>query len=135
MICKFKTLALFSSALSLFLAGTWGFAPKILLPFLGAEYASSAGFVARRYGALYLAIAVILFLARSAEASAIRSALAWGIAIGCALLGVLGVLELIKGHVGSGIWIFVAFEVVLAIAFIVIDRKDRGAVEGASATR
>ncbi len=127
MTCKFKTLALFSSALSLFLSCTWAFALKILLPFLGAEYAPSAGFVARRYGALYLAIAVILFLARNAGASVIRSALAWGVAIGCALLALLGVLELMQGQVGLGIWIFVAFEVVLAIAFIVVDQKDRTA--------
>jgi hypothetical protein len=39
----------------------------------------------------------------------------------------LGVLELMQGNVGPGIWIFIAFEVVLAIAFVVVDRKDREA--------
>jgi len=125
MVCKFKALALFSSALSLFLAATWAFALKLLLPFLGAEYTTSAGILGRRYGALYFAIAVILFLSRNAETSTIRSALASGVAIGCALLALLGVVELMQGNVGPGIWIFIAFEVVLAIAFVVIDRKDR----------
>lgn len=124
---RFSKLALFSSILSLFLVGSWGFASKLVLPFMGVAYTPSAALVARRYAALYLAIAVILFLARNAEPSPIRSALALGVAIGCAALAVLGLFELSQGNVGNGIWAFIAFEVALAVAFPLVDRKDRRA--------
>jgi hypothetical protein len=123
---RFSRLALFSSLLSLFLTGAWGLALNRVLSFLDVPYTPSAALVARRYGALYLAIAVILFLARNAERSPVRSALALGVAVGCGALAVLGLFELSQGHVGNGIWAFIAFEVVLAVAFPVVDRRDRG---------
>lgn len=122
---RFSKLALFSSLLSLFLTASWAFALNRVLSFLGVAYTPSAALVARRYGALYLAIAVILFLTRNAEPSPIRSALALGVAVGCGALAVLGLFELSQGHVGNGIWAFIAFEVVLAFAFPLVDRRDR----------
>ena len=124
---RFRTLALFSSLLSLFLVGAWGVATGRVLRFLDAETTTSAAMVARRYAALYLAIALILFLARQAEPSTVRSALAWGVAAGCGALALLGLYELSQGHVGNGIWAFIAFEVVLALLFPIVDRRDRRA--------
>jgi len=56
-------------------------------------------------------------LARDAGPSPARSAIAGGLALGCATLAALGVYELAAGHAGSGIALAFTVEVALAIAF------------------
>jgi hypothetical protein len=74
--------------------------------------------LARRIGCLYLGLAVIFFLARSAPVSAARTALSAGTAVALLLLVLSGVYELAMGHVGQGILISAALEFLLAIGYI-----------------
>jgi hypothetical protein len=71
----------------------------------------------RRMGALYLGLASMCFLARSAGPSASRSALCAGATIALALLAVLGIYEWSSGRASGAILISVAVEALLAIAF------------------
>ncbi len=81
----------------------------------------------RRMGAVYLGLAVMLFLARSAPASLARTALVAGATVILILLPALGILEFAAGHAGLGILVSAAIEVLLAVAFVSVLLRDRAA--------
>ena len=81
----------------------------------------------RRIGCLYLGLAVMYFLGRSAPLSVARTALSAGTAVALSLLALFGVYELIAGHAGSGILASVAIESLIALGYIWILLTERRA--------
>ena len=71
----------------------------------------------RRLGAVYLGLAAMCFLARSAEPSLSRKALCAGATIALGLLAALGIFEWSAGRASGGILISVAVETILAVGF------------------
>jgi hypothetical protein len=71
----------------------------------------------RRMGAVYLGLALMFFLTRSAPPSPARSALALGAVVVLGLLAALGVYEFAAGHAARGILVSAAVEFVLALGF------------------
>jgi len=92
------------------------------------EFSHSAAFVARRGAALFMGVSVILFLARKAEPSVSRNAIAGGVSFACVCLAALGLFELLSGNAGPGILSAVVTEVVIAIALVLVS-KNTNALE------
>lgn len=84
----------------------------------GVEPTAGALIVARRIGALYLGLALMFFLGRSAGPSDIRSAVCLVSAGAVAMLATFGLFELRAGRVTRGIFRSVVAEALLAAAFV-----------------
>jgi len=83
----------------------------------GMEATDVSLFMCRRYGALYLGLAVLFLLGRNAAPSDLRSAVCLGMGAAIALLAGLGSWELSAGRATCGILVPVIVEVVLAAGF------------------
>jgi hypothetical protein len=121
----FSSLAVIAAIVLFILSLAWMFAPGQSLSVWGVEYASSAGLVARRSAAMYAGIAVMLFRARHAEPSLVRSALVNGVVVSCMTLAALGLFELFAGHAQVGILPAVFVEVAISLAFLFVERESR----------
>ena len=123
----FRTTAVITAIVTFVLGAGYLVAGQILVGRWQIEPTESVLLFGRRIGALYLGLAVIFFLVRSAAASVARSALCTGAAVTCSLLAILGVYEFTAGRAGAGILASVAIESLLALAYIrllVIERKN-----------
>lgn len=73
--------------------------------------------LARRIGAIYLGLAVMMIGGRSAPPSTLRSAVAYGAGTFLALLALLGIYEYLSKRVGTGIAVSIVVETALAVCF------------------
>ncbi|MBE8589674.1 hypothetical protein IQK56_01300 [Pseudomonas sp. MAFF 301449] len=121
---SFRTLATATALLCFALALVWGLRPELLLGMWGVTSSDATGLVARRSAALFLAIGIMFYRARHAPPSDTRRAMTSGFAIGCLVLAVLGVCEWFSGNAGPGIFLAVATETVLGLAFIQAHRSS-----------
>ncbi|KRP54703.1 hypothetical protein VRC24_14310 [Pseudomonas poae] len=121
---SFRTLATATALLCFVLALVWGLRPDLLLGMWGVTSSDATGLVARRSAALFLAIGIMFYRARHAPPSDTRRAMTSGFAIGCLVLAVLGVCEWFSGNAGPGIFLAVATETVLGLAFIQAHRSS-----------
>ena len=117
MALSFRIVAIIASAICFALALIWMLFPQLLLWIWQIDGPEPALLVARRGGALFLGLGTMLLLARDAGPSPARSAIASGLALGCAALAALGVYELVAGHAGLGIVLAIIVEIALALAF------------------
>lgn len=118
MSLSFHTLATIAAVICFILVLVWLIAPQRLLTIWGVSYSSQVGLVSRRGAALFLAIGIMLFMARNAAPSPTRTALSTGFSIGCLGLASLGIMELVTKRARMGILSAVLVEVALGIAFI-----------------
>ena len=121
---SFRTLATTTALLCFALALVWGLRPDLLLGMWGVNSSDATGLVARRSAALFLAIGIMFYRARHAPPSDTRRAMTSGFAIGCLVLAVLGLSEWFNGNAGPGIFLAVATETVLGLAFIQAHRAS-----------
>lgn len=121
---SFRTLATATALLCFVLALVWGLRPDLQLGMWGVTSSDATGLVARRSAALFLAIGIMFYRARHAPPSDTRRAMTSGFAIGCLVLAVLGVCEWFSGNAGPGIFLAVATETVLGLAFIQAHRSS-----------
>ncbi|CAM3123580.1 hypothetical protein BZK31_16670 [Pseudomonas floridensis] len=122
---KFRHLATVSAILFWALAVSWMCVPAQMLANWGVGFSSETGLVSRRAAALYAGIGVMLFMARHAVPSLTRSALVGGLVTACLILAALGVFELVAGHATPAILSAVVIEVLLSLAFLVVQRRER----------
>jgi hypothetical protein len=114
---SFHYLAMIASGICILLSVVWMAAPQILLSMWQVDSAPPALLVARRGGALFLGLGLMLWLARNAEVSSARNAIAAGLSASCATLAFLGTLEFASGHAGAGIWLAIIVEAALGVGF------------------
>jgi hypothetical protein len=93
------------------------FAGASVLKEWGLEASDGAVVMCRRLGALYLGLALLFFLGRTAGPSDLRSALCLGVGAAIALLACLGFFESWAGRVSSGIIMPAIVETLLAAGF------------------
>ena len=93
------------------------FAGSSVLKEWGVEATDGPLVMCRRIGALYLGLALMFFLGRTAGPSDLRSAVCLGTGGAIALLACLGFFELWAGRVSSGIIVPAIVETVLAAGF------------------
>ena len=115
---NFRNLVIFTATLFGMLAVICAFAPDILLSAWGVGFSYPVALVCRRSAALFAGLAVMLFRAREAEASPVRSAIVTGLIVTNITLACLGIFELTTGHAQPGILSAVAVEFALGLSFI-----------------
>lgn len=118
----FRHLALLSSVLLFGLGAVWISVPELMLTQWGVQYSDGAALVSRRAAAFYAGIALMLLLARNAEASKARFALAKGVSLTCLILATLGILEWQSGSATAQILVAVVLEAFLAVAFLLSNK-------------
>jgi hypothetical protein len=114
---SFYIVAIATSVASLLLGMGWLFAGKLVLKRWRIEPNDIALLVGRRLGAVYLGTSLLLFLARSAPPSEVRSSLSAGMLVSLALLAALGLFEFKARRAGPGICVSVGVEIILALGF------------------
>ena len=121
---SFRVVALTAGIIFLALACLWMFAPEVVFWAWQIDSSEPALLVARRSAPLFLGMGTLLLLARNAEASLARRAIATGVAITCATHAALGIFEFATKHAGIGIWQAIAVEIALAVAFLNVRQND-----------
>lgn len=122
---SFKTIVTITAIIALLLGVGYLFFGALVIGRWQLQPTESVLLLGRRLGAFYLGLSLILFLARSAPVSVIRTALSAGAAVILLLLVILGIYEFLTGHAGSGILISVFIELLLALGFIRIIFRER----------
>jgi hypothetical protein len=125
----YPTLATVSAAICGALALTWMCVPDVPLSIWGIETSYATGFVGRRCAALFAGLGIMLWLARHSEPSAARKAMSTGLAVGCSILAVLGLVEFFTRHANALILPAVAVEILLALSFVMTERKPAGTAD------
>lgn len=113
----FTIAAVATSIAGLLLGLGWLFAGSFLLKRWGLDANPQGLLVGRRLGAVYVGIAILLFLGRTAPPSELRSAVSMAMLIALLLLALLGLFEFKAKRAGRGILISVVLEVLLAAGF------------------
>jgi hypothetical protein len=113
----FKIMAYVTTIAGCILGLRFIFAGASVLKQWGLEATDSSLVVSRRLGAIYLGIALMFFLGRTAAPSVLRSAVCLGMGGAIALLACLGLFELWAGRVTSGIIVPAIVETLLAAGF------------------
>lgn len=114
---NFSSIAIATSIAAALLGVGWLLAGRLLLKRWGIEANPTGLLVGRRLGAVYLGIALMLFLGRSAPASEFRSVVCMGMFMALVLLAGLGLIEFKAHRAGPAILLSVVLEVILAGGF------------------
>ncbi|AGI68767.1 hypothetical protein OAN307_c32500 [Octadecabacter antarcticus 307] len=99
------------------------FAPQAYSPLYGVETTISAQFMTRRAAPMFLAVIIILWAASSAPRSALRDAVALGVAAMFAGVSITGVIALIQG-VASPMILMAALGEALIAVLLLSTRKN-----------
>lgn len=110
----FRNIAIINALVLFVVAIIWMFASNIFLSLWGVEYSYDLGMLSRRGAAAYAGVSVMLFYARNAQPSQIRSALVTGVILACTILAALGVMEFVTGHARIGILTSALIEIAIA---------------------
>jgi hypothetical protein len=124
MTFSFRTLALAASSIFFALALIWLSVPQFILWVLQVDSPEPALLVARRDGALFLGVAAVLYLARNAENSPTRRAIAIGLSVACGALAALSLYELVAQHAGMAVGLAFLVEMALASGFASVCLAD-----------
>ncbi|SFT95990.1 hypothetical protein SAMN05192562_103360 [Kosakonia arachidis] len=119
---KFSQLAILTSVLFFILALIWMFFPEQLLTQWGIEPTAGTRVICRRSAAFFMGVGVMCLLARNAQLSPARYALAAGISTISIISAVLGLAEWCEAHVSGQILFAVFIELFLGIAFLLSNR-------------
>lgn len=114
----FQIMALIMTGAGCVLGLRFIFAGGSVLNEWGVEASAGSLILFRRIGAIYLALALIFFLGRSASPSDLRSAVCLVTGAAIALLSALGLFEFLARRVGAGVFRSVVGEAVLAAGFV-----------------
>ncbi len=114
---SFQWLALITAIAAFLLAMGWLFAGRLMVKRWGSEANQISLVIGRRIGVLYLVVALLFFLARATPSGELISLLSYTGMLANGLLAVLGISEFLKQRVGAGIFISVAVEIFLSLAY------------------
>jgi hypothetical protein len=124
MTLSFRQAAIAGSTICFALAAVWMGAPQFILWVWQINGSDPTLLMARRGAALFLGFSVMLWLARNAESSPTRHALAVGFSVACAALAALGMYDFVAAQAGVGMLVAVAVEAMLALTFAVVRHAD-----------
>ena len=114
----FQILALVMTAACLVLGARFLFFGRGLLTEWGLESTAGALILFRRMGLMYLALALVFFIGRTAGPSDIRSTVCLALGGTALFLAGLGLYEFLARRVSAGIFRSVVAEAVLGAAFV-----------------
>jgi hypothetical protein len=124
MTLSFRQAAVAGSSICFALAAVWMGAPQFIIWVWQINGSDSTVMVARRGAALFLGLAVMLWLARNTDNSPTRHAMAVGFSVSCAALAALGIYDFISGHAGIGILAAATVKSILELAFALVRHAD-----------
>ena len=124
---SFRLLATVSALMFFLLAMIWLFAPGLLLGDWGVEVTGGVELVSRRSAALFAGLGVMMFSARDAAPSPLRSALIRGLMVTMVIMSWLGVYEWQAGHAGVHILGAVVLELAMLLALIYAGKTETAA--------
>ncbi len=113
----FEILALIITGAGTLLGLGFMFAGRFMLKQWGIDATDASLVMSRRLGAVYLGIALLFFLGRSAAPSVLRFAVCAGLGVAIGLLACLGLFELMSRRVSKGIFVSVVVETLLSSSF------------------
>ena len=122
-----KRLYLVAGVLTAILGASWLIAPGIALAGWGvADPDGMAIYLGQRYGAVFLALAVIFLFSARASTGGVHTGLLAGGLTGTGLSAVLSLVAALGGTAGGTIWLATVFEVALAAGFLyaLINRRS-----------
>ncbi|MBT1063277.1 hypothetical protein KJY73_06810 [Bowmanella sp. Y26] len=122
---NFKLVSLITSAITFILCIVLFISPNLIFILFGIEPHSSTYFVGRRTAILLLGIALLTFWGRNAPHSEARQAICLSLAISMLALALLGSAEFLRGFAGTGIWLAITTEMLLAFLYVRIWRYGR----------
>ncbi len=114
---SFKALSMITAGLSALLFLSLLLAPEVLFFIFQLSENEPAFIMARRASMLFLGLAVLSWSARASVHSETRQAICLGLSSMMLGLAVLGVFEFMRNAVGEGIFLAVAVEVILGVAY------------------
>ena len=117
---SFAIVALATSVAGLLLGLGWLFAGRVMLRRWGITPTPQLLLVGRRLGAVYLSIAVMMFLGRSAPESALRTAITSGLLLAMILLAALGLIEYRARRANASILVSVVLEIALGAGYALV---------------
>jgi hypothetical protein len=115
---NFETLRLITASICVLLAYGWLFWPRFILWLWQVKAEAGDIWAARRGGALFAGLAVILVGAKGSGSEA--QALSYGLALACLILASLGLLAFFQKKAGPLIWVAIVVELALVCGFILI---------------
>ena len=115
-LLTFPRIARLGAFISLLLFITFAFIPVLPFTMIGVGMTPEGLLMARRMSALFLGIALILFLARDAENSPLRRSICTSLSASMAALALFGLYDFANNNVGIGIWIAITVETFFAAA-------------------
>ena len=118
----FSQLATLASVLLFVLAAVGMFLPEQLLTLWGIAPTRGSEVVSRRSAAFFMGLGIMCLLARNAEPSQARFALATGVSTISLILAVLGIMEWCEGRVNGQILFAVFIELFLGVTFLLSNR-------------
>ncbi len=121
----FATAAIATSIAGFVLGFGWLFAGRLVMRRWGVVAEADGLLVGRRLGAVYILIATLLLLGRSAPPSDLRTTVSVALLVALSLLAALGVLEYITKRAKAGMRVSVAIETVLAALFASVLLAER----------
>ncbi|CAN1546086.1 hypothetical protein MCELHM10_01970 [Paracoccaceae bacterium] len=111
----FSMMTLITAFVTLGLGLALVFAPAAMLKPWGLPNPTAAAVMCRRLCAVYLGLAVMMYLVRSGDP---QTGIAVGVATATGLLALMGLNELRLGNVTKGIFVAVTVEVLLTAGFL-----------------
>ena len=114
---SFQWLALITAIAAFLLAMGWLFAGSLMIKRWGREANEISLVIGRRIGVLYLVVAMLFFFARATPSGELVSLLSHTGMLANGLLAILGVVEFLKRRISAGIFVSVAVEVLLSLAY------------------
>lgn len=122
MTYEFVTRLAFVATLALCL--TLLFVPGLIFWLFHITDDPSALVLARRAAMLFLGLSAISFMAMDAAEAETRKAISVGFLVTMTGLAVLGLVELVRGTVGIGIWLAIFVEIFFAYHFLMFWRDE-----------
>ena len=121
-IFEFSFVARFGAFIAMLLFVTFAFVPVIPFTMLGVAMTPEGLLMARRMAALFLGIALVLWLLRDEADGQMRRRVCLAMSASMATLALFGFYDFIRGSVGLGIWIAVSVEAYFALTLGLLAR-------------
>jgi hypothetical protein len=122
-LIEYSFVARFGAFIALLLFVTFAFIPVIPFTMLGVAMTPEGLLMARRMSALFLGIAVLLWLLRDEGNGSVRRGACLALSVSMAALATFGFLDWLADRNGSGVFIAIAVEVYFTIALAISARN------------
>ncbi len=120
---NYKTISIASTVLTAILFLSLLLVPDVIFWVFSIEAGDAAYFIARRASILFLGLAILSFMSRDAQHSALRQNIILAMCVLWALMALMGLFELARAYAGFGILLAIFAEIGFAFGYFLIFKK------------